>query len=122
VQHPQARYELDELRLAPTAVKGAIALDLAQITLLTTPRDMVAMEVLIDSELYSSGWRLGDVRGLIRHDRKAAADWLTSDVRPERQTKPTKSPAKPRRSSWRSRGMNSPTSTNATGNPLTPDG
>jgi hypothetical protein len=35
------------------------------------------MEVLIGNELSASGRRLGDVRGLIRHDRSAAADWLS---------------------------------------------
>jgi len=33
---------------------------------------------LTGSELSASEWRLGDIRGGIRHDRKAAADWLSS--------------------------------------------
>ena len=64
------------LILTPAAVKGTIALSAAQITVLITPWDM---RDLIGSELSAPGWRLGDVRGAIRHDRKAAAGWLRRD-------------------------------------------
>jgi hypothetical protein len=67
---------LARLHLTPAEVKGTIALDAAQISELTTPDDMT---VLIDNELFAAGWRLGDVRGGIRHDRKAAARWLSRD-------------------------------------------
>jgi hypothetical protein len=65
---------LHHLWLTPAAVKGRIALDGAQITLLITPDDM---KVFTSSELTAFGWRLGDVSGPIRHNRKAAADWLS---------------------------------------------
>ena len=70
---------LTEVLLTPAAVKGDIALEAAQITLLSTPDDKNDMKVLIGNNLSASGWRLGDVQGRIRHDRKAAADWLTRD-------------------------------------------
>jgi hypothetical protein len=68
---------LGYLNLGLAAVTGTIALDAAQITVLTTPEKH--MTVLIDSELSASGWHLGDVRGGIRHDRKAAAAWLSRE-------------------------------------------
>jgi hypothetical protein len=71
--------KLNILRLLPAALKGSVVLDAAQITVLTMPRDENYMKVLIGNELSASGWRLGDVRGLIRHDRSAAADWLSRD-------------------------------------------
>jgi hypothetical protein len=70
---------VDEVVLAPAEVKGTISLGGAQITVLKTPADKNDMKVLIDNELSASGWRLGDVRGRIRHDRKAASDWLSRD-------------------------------------------
>jgi hypothetical protein len=68
---------LSEVWLLPAAVEGTIRLDAAQITVLITPAGENEMKVLTGSELSASGWRLGDVRGRIRHDRKAAADWLS---------------------------------------------
>jgi hypothetical protein len=73
---------LDEVVLAPAEVKGSIALGGAQITVLKTPADENDMKVLI-GRLSASGWRVGDVRGRIRHDKKAAADWLRQDNRAE---------------------------------------
>jgi hypothetical protein len=67
---------LGHLRLTPAAVKGTIYLKASEITLLSTPDDM---QVLTSGELSASGWRLGDVAGRIRHDRKAAAKWLSRD-------------------------------------------
>jgi hypothetical protein len=54
-------------------------LDAAQITLLTTPDNKRNTKILICSGLSAPGWRLGDVRGRIRHDRKAAAKWLSRE-------------------------------------------
>jgi hypothetical protein len=51
----------------------------SKITILTTPDEMSAMNVLIGNEVYASGWRLGDVRGRIRSRKKAAANWLSRD-------------------------------------------
>ena len=73
------RYLDDVAFLTPQAVKGRITLDGAQITILITPDDKNDMKALTGSELSASGWRLGDVRGRIRHDKKATADWLSSD-------------------------------------------
>jgi hypothetical protein len=70
---------LSHLALMPAEVKGTIALEAAEISVLTTPNSEERMKVLIGSTLSASGWRLGDVRGLIRHDRKAAADWLNRE-------------------------------------------
>jgi hypothetical protein len=70
---------LNYVTLVPAAVKGSIALGWAQITVLTTPEKMSGMNVLVGTELSASGWRLGDVEGRIRHDKKAAADWLSRD-------------------------------------------
>jgi uncharacterized protein YjbI with pentapeptide repeats len=70
---------LNVVFLTPQAVKGGLALDAAQISVLITPDDKNDMNVLIGSELSASGWRLSDVRGRIRHDKKAAADWLSRD-------------------------------------------
>jgi hypothetical protein len=69
---------LRDVALTPAAVTGTIAFGAAQITVLTTPEDK-DMKVLISTEFFASGWRLGDLRGTIRHDRQAAADWLSSD-------------------------------------------
>jgi hypothetical protein len=69
-----------ELVLTPAAVDGRIALDGAQITVLTTPPDNTSqMKILIGSELSASGWRLADIRGRIRHHREDAAAWLSRD-------------------------------------------
>ena len=54
-----------------------MVLDSVQLAVLETPD--TTMTVLIGSQLSASGWRLGDVRGKIRHDKKAAADWLSRD-------------------------------------------
>jgi hypothetical protein len=70
---------LTDLILTPAAVKGGMMLAGAQIDVLTTPDDKSTMRVLIGSELSASGWRLGDIRGRIRQDKKAAADWLSRD-------------------------------------------
>jgi hypothetical protein len=60
--------------LTPASVKGAVRLTGAQIDLLVVPEKM---DVLTANDLDASGWRLGDVRGAIRHNRRAAAEWLT---------------------------------------------
>jgi hypothetical protein len=70
---------LSDLWLMPSAVKGTIRLDGAQIAVLITPARKNEMKVLTGNELYASGWRLGDVRGRIREDPRAAADWLGRD-------------------------------------------
>ena len=73
---------IGHFRLIPAAVRGTIGLDLAQLTVLEGP-DKDNMTVLTGSELSASGWRLGDVQGLIRHDKKAAADWLRRENQTE---------------------------------------
>jgi hypothetical protein len=79
---------LNVVRLEPRAVKGAIGLDSAQISVLITPEDKNDMKVLTDNELFAHGWRLGDVSGRIRHDRRAAADWLSHDSAAEFMPQP----------------------------------
>jgi hypothetical protein len=71
--------QLDVVLLTPQAVKGGLMFDAAQISLLVTPDDKNHMKVLNGSELSASGWRLGDVRGRIRHDKKAAAAWMSRE-------------------------------------------
>jgi hypothetical protein len=67
---------LGHVRLTPATVEGLISLAGAQIATLTTPQNMA---VLTSSELSAFGWRLGDVIGPIRHDKQAAANWLSRD-------------------------------------------
>jgi hypothetical protein len=66
---------LRRLSLAPASIKGGVGLAGAQIDLLAVPENM---NVLTANDLNASGWRLQDVHGAIRRDRRAAADWLTS--------------------------------------------
>jgi hypothetical protein len=66
--------QIGHFRLMPAAVTGSIGLDSAQFAVLETPDSMT---VLSGSQLSASGWRVGDVRGGIRHDREAAAAWLS---------------------------------------------
>ena len=68
---------IGHLMLMPEAVTGIMVLDSVQPAVLETPD--TTMTVLTGSELSASGWRLGDIRGKIRHDRKAAAEWLSRD-------------------------------------------
>jgi hypothetical protein len=68
---------IGRLVLIPAAVTGIIVLDSAQPAVLETPD--IIMTVLSGSQLSASGWRLGDIRGKIRHDRHAAAEWLSRD-------------------------------------------
>jgi hypothetical protein len=67
---------LGHVRLTPATVKGLISFGGAQVAALTTPQNIA---VLTSSELSATGWRLGDVVGRIRHDKQAAANWLSRD-------------------------------------------
>jgi hypothetical protein len=67
---------LGELFLSPASVKGRLGLTAANIDVLIAPEKM---DVLTAHELAAVGWRLGDVRGPIRHNRRTAAAWLTTD-------------------------------------------
>ena len=68
---------IGHLMLMPEAVTGIMVLDSVQPAVLETPD--TTMTVLTGSQLSASGWRLGDIRGKIRHDRHAAAEWLSRD-------------------------------------------
>jgi hypothetical protein len=70
---------IDHLILMPAGVTGTIRLDSAQLTVLVTPDDASDMKALIGNQLSASGWRLGDIHGLIRHDRRATAEWLSHE-------------------------------------------
>jgi hypothetical protein len=68
--------QLGSVLLSPASVNGWLSLASAQIDVLVGPKDM---GMLTANGLDASGWRLGDVRGAIRHNRRAAAEWLTSN-------------------------------------------
>jgi hypothetical protein len=67
---------LGELLLSPASVKGGLSLTAANIDVLIAPEKM---DVLTAHELNASGWRLRDVDGPIRHNRRTAAAWLTAN-------------------------------------------
>jgi hypothetical protein len=67
---------LGEVLLYPASIKCELSLAGAQIDVLITPEKM---DGLTANELDASGWRLGNVRGAIRHNRRAAAAWLTAN-------------------------------------------
>jgi hypothetical protein len=67
---------LDLLWLSPASVKGPVILSAAKIDVLVAPEEM---GVLTANKLDASGWRTGDIRGAIRHNRQAAAEWLTAN-------------------------------------------
>ena len=66
---------LGNVYLTPDSMQGRLSLVRAQIDVLVVPD---TISVLAANNLNALGWRLGDVRGAIRHDRRAAAEWLTS--------------------------------------------
>jgi hypothetical protein len=65
---------LGSVFLTPTMLRGSVVLAGAQIDELVVPEKI---DILAPNDLDASGWRLRDIRGVIRHDRRAAADWLT---------------------------------------------
>ncbi|MEV6274832.1 hypothetical protein [Nocardia sp. NPDC051832] len=64
---------LTTLRLQPAHVDGSIDLTRATITDLRAPS-----EALPPGRLIATGWQVTDIHGLIRSDRRAAAQWLKS--------------------------------------------
>jgi hypothetical protein len=62
--------------LRPASLKGTVRLTAVQIDELIVPEKM---GVLTANQLDASGWRLRDVGGAMRRDRRAADGWLTSN-------------------------------------------
>ncbi|RYF58720.1 MAG: hypothetical protein EOO27_11620 [Comamonadaceae bacterium] len=64
---------LTTLLLADTHVDGTVDLTRATITDLRTPEKSIP-----EGRLVATGWRITDVHGLIRTDRRAAEEWLNT--------------------------------------------